>query len=440
MIFVYDIAQALADKIIKRPIVFHPDVKKVKLTYEDLETGKTIFAEEVPWEEIEKRRIPARRYITSLKPMRQQIAIACELLENQKMRTPEPYKPLLFLITFSIEDAKNIARELEKIGEKYGIKEILLVHNKQEEELKKEVRDLNKNPQTKYDAVVSVLMLREGWDVRNISVILLFRKFCYKEVDGQVFSVYGPQVIGRGLRRMSKDPEKWEMLFIVDHPILKHSWLWDHLKATQYPDELDPANVIIDEQKIPEEKETEKIDEGEVKLDEAEKKLEIQNLPPTPEPPKVAEPIYEWQKFLDDFKYDFNRMNIIEDIDKIKSLNIDSDLTTLEKGNIPDIEVEKIAAITKTENWPIDELKKQLVKQIHSIAKYSLLEYDRNPDERQVMLVKIIREHIKKRLLNGSDVEDSTDEILLRRLWAIIDQIRDVFMRPELTEGIFTRK
>ncbi|KUK50055.1 MAG: Type III restriction protein res subunit [Parcubacteria bacterium 33_209] len=440
MIFVYSIAEALTDKIIKRPIVFHPDVKKVKLTYEDLETGKTISAEEVPWEEIEKRRIPARRYITSLKPMRQQIAIACELLKEQKMRTPEPYKPLLFLVTFSIEDAKNITAELEKIGEKYGIKKILLVHNETEEELKEAARDLNKDPQTEYDAVVSVLMLREGWDVRNISVVLLFRKFCYKEIDGQIFSVYGPQVIGRGLRRMSKDPEKWESLFIVDHPILKHSWLWDHLKATQYPDELDPANVIIDEQKIPKEKETEKIDEGEVKLDEAEKKLEIQNLPPTPEPPKVAEPIYEWQKFLDEFKYDFNRMNIIEDIDKIKSLNIDSDLTTLEKGNIPDIEVEKIAAITKTENWPIDELKKQLVKQIHSIAKYSLLEYDRNPDERQVILVKIIREHIKKRLLNGSDVEDSTDEILLRRLWAIIDQIRDVFMRPELVEGIFTRK
>lgn len=440
MIFVYSIAEALADKIIKRPIVFHPDVKKVKLTYEDLETGKTISAEEVPWEEIEKRRMPARRYITSLKPMRQQIAIACELLKEQKMRTPEPYKPLLFLVTFSIEDAKNITRELEKIGEKYGIKKILLVHNETEEELKEAARDLNKDPQTEYDAVVSVLMLREGWDVRNISVVLLFRKFCYKEVDGQIFSVYGPQVIGRGLRRMSKDPETWESLFIVDHPILKHSWLWDHLKATQYPDELDPANVIIDEQKIPKEKEAEKIDEGEVKLDEAEKKLEIQNLPPTPEPPKVAEPIYEWQKFLDEFKYDFNRMNIIEDIDKIKSLNIDSDLTTLEKGNIPDIEVEKIAAITKTENWPIDELKKQLVKQIHSIAKYSLLEYDRNPDERQVILVKIIREHIKKRLLNGSDVEDSTDEILLRRLWAIIDQVRDVFMRPELVEGIFTRK
>jgi len=440
MIFVYSIAEALTDKIIKRPIVFHPDVRKVKLAYEDLETGKTISAEEVPWEEIEKRRIPARRYITSLRPMRQQIAIACELLKEQEIRIPESYKPLLFVVTFSIEDAKNITRELERIGEKYGIKKILLVHNETEEELKEAARDLNKNPRTEYDAVVSVLMLREGWDVRNISVILLFRKFCYKEIDRQIFSVYGPQVIGRGLRRMSKDPENWESLFIVDHPILKHGWLWDYLKATKYPDELDPANVIIDEQKIPKEQETEKIDEDKIKLNEAENKLEIKNLPPTPEPPKITEPIYEWQKFLDEFKYDFNRMNIIEDIDKIKSLNIDSDLVTLEKGNIPDIEVEKIAAITKTENWPIDELKKQLVKQIHSIAKYSLLEYDRNPDERQVILVKIIREHIKKRLLNGSDIEDSTDEILLRRLWAIIDQIRDIFMRPELMEGIFTHK
>jgi len=440
MIFVYDIAQALADKIIKRPIVFHPDVKKVKLTYEDLETGKTISAEEVPWEEIERRKIPARRYITSLKPMRQQIAIACELLEKQKMRTPEPYKPLLFLITFSIEDAKNIARELEKIGEKYGIKKILLVHNEQEEELKEAARDLNKDPQTEYDAVVSVLMLREGWDVRNISVVLLFRKFCYKEVDSQKFSVYGPQVIGRGLRRMSKSPDQWEMLFIVDHPILKHKWLWDNLKATRYPDELDPANVIIDEQKIPQEKESGKIDEGEVKLEEAAEKLEFKNLPETPEPPKVIEPIYEWQKFLDEYKYDFNRMNIEQDIEKIKSLNIETEHVAMGKADIPEIEMQKIAKATRTEDWSIDELKKQLVKQVHSIAKYALLEYDRNPDERQVVLVKIIRDHIKKRLLNDNSIEDSTDEALLRRLWAIIDQTRDVFMRPELVEGIFIRK
>lgn len=440
MIFVYDIAQAMRDKIVKRPIVFHPDVKKVKLTYEDLETGKTISAEEVPWEEIEKRRIPARRYITSKKPMRQQIAIACELLKEQRQRTPEPYKPLLFLVAVSIKDAENIANELEKIGEKYGIKKILLVHNETDDELKKEARDINKNPQTKYDAVVSVLMLREGWDVRNISVILLFRKFSFKEIDGQKFSVYGPQVIGRGLRRMSKNPEEWESLFIVDHPILKHSWLWEHLKATEYPDALDPANVIVDIAKIPEDTVAQKIDEGEIKIEDAEKKLEFQNLPPTPEPPEVAEPIYEWQKFLDEYQYDFNRMDIIEDVERIKSLNIDSEHVTLEKADIPDVEVQTIAKATQTEEWDQSELKKQLVKQVHSIARYALMEYDRNPDERQARIVKIVRGHLKKRFLGGTDLEDSKDERALRRLWAVIDQIRDVFVRPELIEGIFARK
>src|SRR4030042_6606355 len=237
MIFVYPITEAMRDKIIKRIVVFHPDVQKVKLTYEDLETGKTISAEEVPWEEIERRKIRATRYITSTNPMRQKIAIALGCLKYQRMAAPPRFKPLLFVVAISIEDAKRIKDEIERVGKDYGINKVLLVTNESDDELKEAARDLNKNPQTEYYAVVSVLMLREGWDVRNISVILLFRKFSYKEVGGQKFSVYGPQVIGRGLRRMSKNPEQWESLFIVDHPILKHSWLWDYLKAIRYPDE-----------------------------------------------------------------------------------------------------------------------------------------------------------------------------------------------------------
>ena len=306
--------------------------------------------------------------------------------------------------------------------------------------MKKEAQDINKNPQTKWDAVVSVLMLREGWDVRNISVILLFRKFSYKEIDGQKFSVYGPQVIGRGLRRMSKSIEIWESLFIIDHPILKHKWLWEQLKATEYPDALDPANVIIDTEKILEDTKVEKIDEGEKTLEEAEEKLEFKNLPPTPEPPEVLEPIYEWQKYLDDYKYDFSRMDIVQDVRRIKSLNIDSEHVTSEKSDIPEVEIEKIARATKTEDWSVEELKKQLTKQIHSIVRYALLEYDRNPDERQVVLVKIVKDHIRKRLLGGTELENSSDELLLRRLWAVIDQIRDVFLKPELIEGIFVRR
>ena len=132
-------------------------------------------------------------------------------------------------------------------------------------------------------------------------------------------------------------------------------------------------------------------------------------------------------------------MNITEDIEQIKSLNLDAQLTTLDKS-VPEIDVQQIARITRTESWTIEELKKQLVRQVHLIAHNALLEYDRNPDERQVILVKTIRDHIKKRLLLGSDIEESNDERRLRILWAMIDQVRDVFLRPELIEGIFTKR
>lgn len=447
MIFTYTIAEAMRDKIVKRIVVFNPDIRKVKLTYEDLETGKTISAEEVPWEEIERRKISARRYITSIKPMRQQIAIALQLLKEQWMRVPKDsdgkprFKPLLFVIALSIEDAKNIAREIEQIGPKYGVNKVLLVHNEQDEELVNEARVLNKNPHPEWDAIVSVLMLREGWDVRNISVILLFRKFSYKIINGEVYSVYGPQVIGRGLRRMSKNPEEWESLFVIDHPILKHGWLWEHLKAQYYPDALDPANVIVDEEKIVQEGEgVQKIDEGETSLQEAEEKLDISGLPPTPEPPEVIEPLYEWQKFLDEYKYDFQKLNITEDITQIKSLNLDSELTTLDKSELPKIDLEEIAKITHTEKWDLPTLKEQIIKQVHQIAQSALLEYDRNPDQRQVLLVKIIREHLKKRFLVGYEIEDCGDELALRRFWWVIDQVRDLFLRPELIEGILKAK
>jgi len=132
-------------------------------------------------------------------------------------------------------------------------------------------------------------------------------------------------------------------------------------------------------------------------------------------------------------------MSITEDIEQIKSLNLDVQLTTFDKS-VPKIDVEQIARITRTESWTIEELKKQLVRQVHLIAHNALLEYDRNPDERQVILVKTIRDHIKKRLLLGSDIEESNDELRLRIIWVMIDQVRDVFLRSELIEGIFEKR
>ncbi|MBI3070152.1 MAG: hypothetical protein HYY87_02505, partial [Candidatus Levybacteria bacterium] len=170
-----------------------------------------------------------------------------------------------------------------------------------------------------------------------------------------------------------------------------------------------------------------------------EEKIDLSKLPPTPEPPEVVEPIYEWQKHLDEVKYDFHKMNISEDIAQIKSLNLDSEHVTLDKNPLPELDVKDLAKVTSTENWNVDELKKQLTKQIHSIAQAALLEFDRNPDDRQAYLIKVIKQHIVKRFLLGEDIEEA-EEKQLRILWAMIDQIRDVFMRPELIEGVLINK
>ncbi|MBK7330513.1 MAG: hypothetical protein IPI85_15970 [Dehalococcoidia bacterium] len=78
----------------------------------------------------------------------------------------------------------------------------------------------NPNEKDPYNAVVSVLMLREGWDVPEVGVILLLRKFSSK--------VYGQQAIGRGLRRVRRpgmEDDDQQICAVVDHR-LDHDWLW----------------------------------------------------------------------------------------------------------------------------------------------------------------------------------------------------------------------
>ena len=199
MIYVYGIREAMHDKVVKRVVVFEPEITKVKFTYYDWETQKEISAEEVPWEAIEQRKVPAVRYTMSPEPMAQQIGIALESLRHQKLTVPiaddgKPvYKPLLFVVALNIEDAKTISRTLEEQQINGEYLRVLLLHNEVDDELKEEAMSINKDIRNcKYDAIVSVMMLREGWDVKNLSVILLFRKFSYTEVGDRKFSVYGP--------------------------------------------------------------------------------------------------------------------------------------------------------------------------------------------------------------------------------------------------------
>lgn len=70
-------------------------------------------------------------------------------------------------------------------------------------------RDIDK-AESKIKVIVSVMMLREGWDVRNVTVVLGLRPFTAKA------EILPEQVIGRGLRLMTKiSPDRTQTLEVL---------------------------------------------------------------------------------------------------------------------------------------------------------------------------------------------------------------------------------
>ena len=458
MIYEYSIKEAMRDKIVKRIVVFKPDVDTVKLNWKD-EEGKIYSVDEVPWEQLEKGwvertydgkkvKVPAVQYVMDDQPSVQLLQVALQCLEHQKRAVPidtdgkPKYKPLLFIVTFSIEDANHIAKILRSDAFK---KEVLVVTNKSPEEDKEAAMALNKDMKNvRYDVIISVMMLREGWDVKNISVICLFRKFSYhmkvakKDPNAKPTSVYGQQVIGRGLRRIIHSKDRWESLFVVDHPILKHDWLWDLLDAAKYEAPLNPGD-IIDEQNIPQ-----PIQEMLPNTDDAEKVKQAmeatdwnQMAKDVPDFVETREPITEWQKYLDEFEYTMEGVSIEEKINQIKSRNLDSGFNTLDKEEIPNIEVGQLRT---TAARSVDELQRMILKEMTEAASDALIEYDGNPDGRQEHIYAIISNHLKKRFLGGSEIGQCTNKPILEILWAAWPQVRDNFLKPELIDGILMNK
>lgn len=437
MIYVYGIQEAMRDKVVKRVVVFEPEITKVKFTFYDWETKKEISAEEVPWDAIDKKKVPAVRYTMSPEPMAQQIAIALECLRHQRLTVPiaddgnPAYKPLLFVVALNIEDAKTIARTLEEQKVNGGYLQVLLLHNEVDDERKDEAMSINKDIRNcKYDAIVSVMMLREGWDVKNISAILLFRKFSYTEVGDRKFSVYGPQIIGRGLRRVNARGDQWEQCHVIDHPIFKHDWLWEMIAAERYQAPLNPGDVI-DEAKIPE-----PLVQGLLDIDEASKpKMEafdLSGLPPIPEP-EILEPISDWRAYLDDCQYDFRGQRISQTISQVLSRNLDSGHDTLEKAERLEIDPALLAV-----DAPEDagELRKKLVQRIRDLARTALLEFDGQADTRQEIILRVVHEHIARRLTGGVRVHDLNDVHRLQLVWHLFDQVKSNFYNPRLIASI----
>ena len=224
MIYEYGVTDALHDGIIKTPIVYQPDIKTVQLTYTDARSGEKRKVEEINWEEVDRLGLNATQWVTDSEPMRQQMAISLRRLEEQERRAKGRYQPILFVVAVCKADAEKADQTLRSY---FNVKTLLVTEDSDEGDRQK-ARELGRQLKSgkPYRAVVSVLMLREGWDVPEVSVILLLRKFGSR--------VYGQQVIGRGLRRVrvkGVSPEEPQICAVVDHPKLEHGWLWEIFNA-----------------------------------------------------------------------------------------------------------------------------------------------------------------------------------------------------------------
>jgi len=113
-------------------------------------------------------------------------------------------KPIIFFQCPDNKQADQLKGHLEKIPQLAG--KILLIHTDSTGEVaKSDIEKARKFAQTidsdenQYEAIVSTMMLNEGWDVRNVNVIVGLRPYTSER------KVLPEQVIGRGLRKMFPD-------------------------------------------------------------------------------------------------------------------------------------------------------------------------------------------------------------------------------------------
>lgn len=193
----YPLAQAVEDRIVKAPII----VTKEDDPKQPLQDPENVIKENVH----EKYAYWIHAAVQRWKEHH---------LTYKKLGT----KPVLFIMAEKNLYADALGEYLWKTKE-FGLREseILVIHTdaageitkKDLEKAREAARDIDK-AESRVKAIVSVMMLREGWDVRNVSVVLGLRPFTAKA------EVLPEQVIGRGLRLMiAIGPDRTQTLEVL---------------------------------------------------------------------------------------------------------------------------------------------------------------------------------------------------------------------------------
>lgn len=178
-IFDYPLKQAIVDQIVKRPVKGISRIEEARSTIASTRYKGFLTAGVERWREY-----------------RDQLA----LLKK---------KPILFIMMNNTDEADDVGDWLRaKYPGDFGSEKTLIIHTdkagevskKDLDEARKLAREVDEE-RSPVNAIVSVLMLREGWDVQNVSVVVGLRPYTAKA------NILPEQTIGRGLRKMFRASE-----------------------------------------------------------------------------------------------------------------------------------------------------------------------------------------------------------------------------------------
>ncbi len=173
----YTLKQAIIDRIVKRPLKGITSMSEVSSSIASTRFEPFLVAAVERW----------REYRLQLEPMGK--------------------KPLLFVMMNNTDEADSIGEYLsKKFPAEFGGDKTLIIHTKNNGEIsdkdldkaRKAAREVDRD-NSPINAIVSVLMLREGWDVQNVTVIVGLRPYTAKA------NILPEQTIGRGLRLMFRN-------------------------------------------------------------------------------------------------------------------------------------------------------------------------------------------------------------------------------------------
>jgi len=217
----YPLAQAVADGIVKTPVIGEVSGAKVEL-------GDSAFQRNRQWLDVAVGRWRA----------------------FHEQLSPSGKRPVLFVMcedTLAADEAGDYLRQLPD----FSGDRLLVIHTNRSGEITKD--DLDKarraarevdEPDSSIRCIVSVLMLREGWDVRNVCVIVTMRALTAAN------KILPEQALGRGLRRMTPPGSGFdERVVVIEHEAFRNLWTAELdgglIVDKQDVDKIQPGAVTI---------------------------------------------------------------------------------------------------------------------------------------------------------------------------------------------------